>query len=324
MSSDYLLLLFKTLRLGGSDVWNRTAASDRKTWGKTRETLGGTRWNYYIPFINARIPVFYFSFKYFFKVFGTLREYFPANNQDFHRAASVLLCTYCLLCRSHTQKTSRLWPKKKRPNSCASNKKKRLKPSKNGLLKMAPAKRSARNHIRLCSDLFSRCCNKTNPKLPGWSVTSAAASGSGGRNGGARRERAAARGGDLRAGYAAARGRDGHAWGERGANLRQAADWESSWGQWFWLSLAEVCVECGSNCQESASRFADKKVPTDFARKAVIQPPKLQTAAVQKVETKLAPEYVPFLLQLAISFLTSIVTKISFRLAAKDALFSPF
>ncbi|KAK6042532.1 hypothetical protein COOONC_19963, partial [Cooperia oncophora] len=43
--------------------------------------------------------------------------------------------------------------------------------------------------------------------------------------------------------------------------------------------------------EESASRFADKKVPTDFAHKHVIQPPKLQTAAVQKVETKIAPEY---------------------------------
>ncbi|VDO88488.1 unnamed protein product [Haemonchus placei] len=41
--------------------------------------------------------------------------------------------------------------------------------------------------------------------------------------------------------------------------------------------------------EESASRFADKKVPTDFAHKHVIQPPKLQTAAVQKVETKIAP-----------------------------------
>ncbi|KAK5964958.1 hypothetical protein GCK32_010358, partial [Trichostrongylus colubriformis] len=45
--------------------------------------------------------------------------------------------------------------------------------------------------------------------------------------------------------------------------------------------------------EESASRFADKKVPTDFAHKHVIQPPKLQTAAVQKVETKIAPERPP-------------------------------
>ncbi|PIO55940.1 hypothetical protein TELCIR_22669, partial [Teladorsagia circumcincta] len=45
--------------------------------------------------------------------------------------------------------------------------------------------------------------------------------------------------------------------------------------------------------EESASRFADKKVPTDFAHKHVIQPPKLQTAAVQKVETKIAPEKPP-------------------------------
>ncbi|KAK6728949.1 hypothetical protein RB195_006169 [Necator americanus] len=45
--------------------------------------------------------------------------------------------------------------------------------------------------------------------------------------------------------------------------------------------------------EESASRFADKKVPTDFARKAVIQAPKLQTASVQKVETKIAPENSP-------------------------------
>ncbi|VDL75380.1 unnamed protein product [Nippostrongylus brasiliensis] len=42
--------------------------------------------------------------------------------------------------------------------------------------------------------------------------------------------------------------------------------------------------------EESASRFADKRVATDFAKKAVIQPPKLQTAAVQKVEAKIAPE----------------------------------
>ncbi|VDM85077.1 unnamed protein product [Strongylus vulgaris] len=42
--------------------------------------------------------------------------------------------------------------------------------------------------------------------------------------------------------------------------------------------------------EESANRFADKKVPTDHAYKHVIQPPKLETAAVQKVETKVAPE----------------------------------
>ncbi|VDP09337.1 unnamed protein product [Heligmosomoides polygyrus] len=42
--------------------------------------------------------------------------------------------------------------------------------------------------------------------------------------------------------------------------------------------------------EESTSRFADKRVATDFAKKAVIQPTKLQTAAVQKVETKVAPE----------------------------------
>ncbi|KAJ1347427.1 hypothetical protein KIN20_002477 [Parelaphostrongylus tenuis] len=38
--------------------------------------------------------------------------------------------------------------------------------------------------------------------------------------------------------------------------------------------------------EESASRFSNQKVATDFARKAVIQPPKLHTAAVHKIETK--------------------------------------
>ncbi|VDM59167.1 unnamed protein product [Angiostrongylus costaricensis] len=42
--------------------------------------------------------------------------------------------------------------------------------------------------------------------------------------------------------------------------------------------------------EESASRFSNQKAATDFARKAVIQPPKLHTAAVQQVETKTAPE----------------------------------
>ncbi|CAI4233037.1 unnamed protein product [Auanema sp. JU1783] len=39
--------------------------------------------------------------------------------------------------------------------------------------------------------------------------------------------------------------------------------------------------------EESTSRFSDRKPSTDFARKAVIQPNKLETAKVQKVETKI-------------------------------------
>ncbi|KJH53515.1 hypothetical protein DICVIV_00258 [Dictyocaulus viviparus] len=48
-------------------------------------------------------------------------------------------------------------------------------------------------------------------------------------------------------------------------------------------------IEIGS--KESTRHFSNKKVATDFARKAVIQPPKLQTASTQKVETKIAPDF---------------------------------
>lgn len=54
--------------------------------------------------------------------------------------------------------------------------------------------------------------------------------------------------------------------------------------------LTYVRPQTAKVVEESTSRFADKRVATDFAKKAVIQPTKLQTAAVQKVETKVAPE----------------------------------